>query len=89
MAKYLTRSCPRCNGYLGIVLRQPARNTLVQAINGQCLECGYGLAAWILVRGKCSLRGVSVKSAAFGVCGAGLKTKALAGHEVNQKCPCG
>src|SRR5262249_51628261 len=26
MAKYLARSCPRCAGYLGIIMRKPARN---------------------------------------------------------------
>ena len=34
MAKYLARSCPRCNGYLGIVLREPGRNVPLQAVNG-------------------------------------------------------
>jgi hypothetical protein len=51
MVKYLARSCPRCRGYLGIVLRKPGRNIALQAINGHCLECGYRLA-WILVRGR-------------------------------------
>src|SRR5262249_39270099 len=37
MAKYLARSCPRCNDYLGIVMRKPIRNSPVQAINGRCL----------------------------------------------------
>jgi hypothetical protein len=51
MTKYLARSCPRCRGYLGIILREPSRNTPLQAINGHCLECDYRLA-WILVRAK-------------------------------------
>jgi hypothetical protein len=51
MAKYLYRSCPRCNGYLGIVLREPGRSTPLQPVNGQCLGCGYRLA-WIVIRGK-------------------------------------
>src|ERR671911_426922 len=51
MTKYLARSCPRCYGYLGIVLRQPARHTPVQTINGECLECGYRLAL-ILVQSR-------------------------------------
>jgi len=52
MAKYLQRSCPKCNGYLGIVI--PNRKAkAVQAINGRCLKCGYRLA-WVLVRGKTS-----------------------------------
>ena len=40
MARNLTRSCPRCNGYLGIVLREPGRNVPLQAVNGHCLGCG-------------------------------------------------
>jgi uncharacterized protein (DUF2141 family) len=36
VAKYLQCSCPKCNGYLGIVVP-------VQAINGRCLKCGYRL----------------------------------------------
>jgi hypothetical protein len=43
MAKF-QRSCPKCNGYLGIVVP-------VQAINGRSLKCGYRLV-WVLVRGK-------------------------------------
>ena len=27
MARYLARSCPRCNGYLGVVLREPGQRT--------------------------------------------------------------
>ena len=55
MARYFARSCPRCNGYLGIELREPGRNTPVQAINGHCLQCGHRLA-WILVTGKGNAR---------------------------------
>ena len=51
MATYLARPCPRCNGYLGIVLREPGRNMPVRAVNGLCLKCGYRLA-WIVIRGK-------------------------------------
>jgi hypothetical protein len=46
VAKYLERSCPNCNGYLGIVV--PERK---QAINGRGLECGYRLV-WVVVLGK-------------------------------------
>ena len=49
MATYLARPCPKCNGYLGIVLREPGRNTPLQAINGHCVQCGHRLA-WILIR---------------------------------------
>jgi hypothetical protein len=34
MATYLARPCPRCNGYLSIVLREPGRNMPVRAVNG-------------------------------------------------------
>jgi len=51
MAKYLARSCPRCNGYLGIVLREPGRNVPLQAVNGHCLGCGYRIW-WIVIRGR-------------------------------------
>jgi hypothetical protein len=30
MATYLARQCPRCNGYLGVILREPGRNVLVR-----------------------------------------------------------
>jgi hypothetical protein len=50
MAKYLYRSCPRCNGYVGIVLREPERDLPLRAVNGQCVRCRYRLA-WIIVRG--------------------------------------
>jgi hypothetical protein len=51
MAKYLQRKCPRCrNGYVGIVMRKPG-NTRLQAVNGQCLGCGYRLA-WIVIQSK-------------------------------------
>src|SRR5437016_11526332 len=51
MAKYLARSCPKCNGYLGIVVPERNAKMPIQAINGRCLKCGYRLA-WVLVRGK-------------------------------------
>src|SRR5262245_4483906 len=57
MVKYLARSCPRCSGYLGIVMRKPTRNISLQAINGRCLMCGYRLA-WILVQGRKSALGL-------------------------------
>ena len=41
MAKYLQRSCPKCDGYLGIVVPARKANLRVQAINGRCLKCGY------------------------------------------------
>jgi hypothetical protein len=34
MAKYLARSCPKCNGYLGIVVPERKAKMPVQTING-------------------------------------------------------
>jgi hypothetical protein len=54
MAKYLQRSCPKCCGYLGIVVPERNAKMPVQAINRRCLKCGCRLA-WMLVRGKTTL----------------------------------
>jgi C4-type Zn-finger protein len=50
MAKYFARSCPRCNGYVEIVMREPDRYMVRKAVNGHCVRCAYRLA-WILIRG--------------------------------------
>ena len=42
----LGRPCPKCNGYLAIVLREPGRNTTLRAINGRCVQFGYGLPGY-------------------------------------------
>jgi len=51
MARYLVRACPRCNGYVGIVIREPGRNVPVQAVNGRCNQCSYRMA-WIVIGRK-------------------------------------
>jgi hypothetical protein len=51
MIRYLARSCPRCNGYVGITTREPGRNIAVQAVNGRCTRCSYQMA-WIVIKGK-------------------------------------
>jgi len=43
VAKYLQRSCPKCNGYLGIVVPEWKAKMPVPAINGRCVRCGYRL----------------------------------------------
>ena len=60
MAKYLYRSCPRCNGYVGIVMRQPERDMPLQAVNGRCVRCRYRFA-WIVIRGGRSSRSVKAR----------------------------
>ena len=34
MARYLARSCPRCNGYIGIIMRDPGRNVPLKRSTG-------------------------------------------------------
>ena len=51
MARYLTRVCPRCNGYVGIIMREPGSNVPVQAVNGRCTRCSYRMA-WAVIRGR-------------------------------------
>ena len=46
-----TAHAPEYNGYVGIVMPEPGRNTRLQAVNGKCLGCGYRLA-WIVIRGR-------------------------------------
>ena len=51
LARYLARSCPRCNGYVGITIREPRRNVPLQTVNGRCSRYSYRMA-WIVIRGK-------------------------------------
>ena len=51
MPRYLARACPRCNSYVGIVIREPARNLLLQDVNGRCTRCSYRMG-WIVIKGK-------------------------------------
>jgi C4-type Zn-finger protein len=60
MARYLARACPRCNGYVGITMREPGRNVPLQAVNGHCSRCQYRLA-WIVIGGKGSSRIITRK----------------------------
>jgi hypothetical protein len=49
MARYLTRACPRCNGYVGITIREPGRNVPLQAVNGRCTRCSYCMGVTFLL----------------------------------------
>jgi len=51
MARYLARECPQCKGYLGVVVPERKPKLPVQATNGHCAQCGYGLA-WIVIHGR-------------------------------------
>ena len=50
MTKYLARACPRCGGYVDVMMRKPEHNIPVQAVNGRCVKCGYRMT-WIVVSG--------------------------------------
>jgi hypothetical protein len=51
MAKYLYRSCPRCDdGYVGIIVLELEQNLPAHTVNGHCMGCGYRFA-WIMIRG--------------------------------------
>jgi hypothetical protein len=64
MAKYLRRSCPRCNGYVGIALGEPGRNTRLQAVNGALSGVQLSLA-WIVIRGRRSPVSVVARRKSF------------------------
>jgi RNase P subunit RPR2 len=51
MARKIARICPRCNGYLGVVLGERSRKSMTQSVNGSCLVCSHKLA-WTLVHGS-------------------------------------
>ena len=51
MARYFARGCPRCKHYLGLTMRDSPVKRPVQALNGQCLACGYWFA-WLVISGK-------------------------------------
>ena len=56
MARKIARICPRCNGYLGVVLGERARKSMTQAVNGSCVVCSHKLT-WTLVHGSGPSRG--------------------------------
>ena len=51
MSKYLARTCPKCNDYLGVVIPQPKEPVRQIPINATCLRCGYKLP-WKVVMSK-------------------------------------
>jgi hypothetical protein len=51
MPRYLAKACPRCDGYVGITIREPGRNVRLQAVNGRCTQCSYRMA-WFMIRGR-------------------------------------
>jgi hypothetical protein len=51
MPRNFARICPRCNGYLGIVLSERSRKSMTQSVNGSCIVCSHKLT-WTLVHGS-------------------------------------
>jgi len=51
MLKYLYRDCPKCNDYLGVVVRDPPEPMREVPIDAHCVVCGFKLG-WKLVLGK-------------------------------------
>jgi len=51
MLKYLYRTCPKCNDYMGVVVRDPPERMREVPIDAHCVVCGFNLE-WKLVLGK-------------------------------------
>jgi uncharacterized OB-fold protein len=50
MSKYVTRACPKCGDFFGVVLGNQLPETKVFPIRGWCMHCGYKIE-WKLVIG--------------------------------------
>jgi hypothetical protein len=77
MVRYLKRTCPRCRGHVGIMLREPEQSTRLQPVNGHCLRCNYRLA-WFVIGGnrawRSHIEGFD-KLATRSACGQGYSTQ--------------
>jgi hypothetical protein len=51
MLKYLYRSCPKCDDYIGTVVHEPPEPVEEIPVKSTCLGCGYRLP-WKVVLGK-------------------------------------
>jgi len=51
MLKYLYRTCPKCNDYLGVVVCDPPELMREIPIDAYCVVCGFKLG-WIVVLGN-------------------------------------
>jgi hypothetical protein len=52
MAKYISRSCPKCRDYLWLVVSQTPKSDGEYPINAFCAVCGYKLKGWRLIAGR-------------------------------------
>ena len=48
MAKYISRRCPRCHDYVGIVIGESLNQAKVVPVIGHCMRCSYQFR-WKLV----------------------------------------
>ncbi len=51
MDKYLARTCPKCNDYLGVVIPEPLDLTREIPVDAICSRCGFNLL-WKIVTGN-------------------------------------
>jgi len=51
MDKYLARTCPKCNDYLGVVIPEPLDLTREIPVDATCSRCGFNLL-WKIVTGN-------------------------------------
>lgn len=51
MSKYVTRACPKCGDFFGVVLGSELPQTKVFPIRGWCMHCGYKIE-WNLIIGS-------------------------------------
>jgi len=51
MAKYIPHTCPKCGGYLGVIIPDPLEPTSEIPVDATCSRCGFNLL-WKIVTGK-------------------------------------
>jgi hypothetical protein len=51
MKRDLYRTCPRCSGYVGIILHDPDVDEELKAVHGNCVQCSYRMS-WLVIRGR-------------------------------------
>jgi hypothetical protein len=43
MNRFLLRDCPKCSGNMAVTIRQPEKDSPLQAVNDVCLRCRHRL----------------------------------------------
>jgi C4-type Zn-finger protein len=51
-AKYLTRNCPKCAGYFGVIVSSLPYRSSIRAVTGWCKRCNYEIAWALVVKGQ-------------------------------------